>query len=186
MARKQEPGKYEAILAMRNPDGSPRIPKLPPNPDDLAKQEKVDLVKANITDRNPRLLANAYITYREKKDKLLAELAANEVYLDAYEQMLEESKDAHAEGWGQYGVKENTLRLASGATIRVHSEPYGLVKDRDAFRRWCIANDYERQLTLHASRVNSIVKEHLVAGKPEPDGCTTFAKTTIYYSPRGE
>ena len=186
MARKQEPGKYEALLAARNPDGSPRIPKLPPNPDDLAKQEKVDLVKANTTNRNPRLLADAYIIYREKKDKLLAELSANEIYLDAYEQLLEESKDVHAEGWGQYGAKENMLRLANGATIRVHSEPYGLVADRDAFRLWCIKNGYERQLTLHASRTNSIVKERLVAGQPAPDGCTTFAKTTIFYSSKGE
>jgi len=40
-------------------------------------------------------------------------------------------------------------------------------------------NGYERQLQLHASTMNAIVKERLIAGEAEPDGCEAFARTKI-------
>jgi len=66
-------------------------------------------------------------------------LAACNLRIEAATQLLVASQDRGDEEWGKYGVKPNALRLENGDTIRVHSEPYGQVKDKEAFRLWCIA-----------------------------------------------
>jgi hypothetical protein len=161
----------------------PDLPKLPPDP---SKQDKIEDVKMTVVDRSARTLAETYIDLRREKNRIQKELSDINVRVEAYEQLLEDSKETGLGGWGQYGVKDNALRLSTGDTIRVQKEPYGQVVDKEAFRQWCIANGYERQLQLWPSTMSSIVKERLISGEPEPDGCETYAKTTIVYVPKGE
>ena len=73
------------------------------------------------------------------KEGIEALLAACNLHIEAATQLLVASQDRGDEEWGKYGVKPNALRLENGDTIRVHSEPYGQVKDKEAFRLWCIA-----------------------------------------------
>ena len=177
---KTKPGKYDAVLQ--------GLQKLPPQ--DLSRQEKIDKIKeeavADILQQtrldaltNPSLLADRYIFLRSQEDDLLEELSKITIQLDAFEQLLADSQEVNVGGWGEYGVNDKALRLPDGTTVRVDREPYGQVKDKEAFRLWCIKNGYETQLQLWPSRMNAIVKERLLVGQPEPDGCESFSKFKI-------
>lgn len=168
MAR-SKPGKYDSVL--------PGLPKLPPA--DLTYQEKVQQFKDGVGTRDAVLIAGDYVTLRAKEAELKAELSKIHLAMEALEQLLTESQEIQAAGWGDYGVKENALRLPTGETIRVQPEPYAYVKDKEAFRQWAIANGYERQMTLPWQTTNTLVKERLLQGEPEPDGCEAFCKTKI-------
>lgn len=168
-------GKYDALI--------PRLPK--GQPEDLNYQAKVQRFKDTVTDRSTLALATQYIKARTVIEDIKAELYMMNVELAALEQLLEESQQNGAELWGLYGVKENALRLPDGSTIRVQLEPYGQVQDKERFRLWCIYNGYERQMHIWPSTMNAIVKERLVQGEPEPDGCTAFVKTKVVYVPKG-
>lgn len=115
----------------------PGLRPLPP--DDAAQQDKINRVKDEITNRDAVTLADAYIQLRKRKEEIATVLSALDVRVKAHEQLLAESSDAKADGWGKYGVKDNALRLPSGETVRVQREPYGKVTDKEAFRLWCMA-----------------------------------------------
>lgn len=168
-------GKYDAVL--------PSLPKLPP---DVTRQNEIEQLKAKIAVRNPYLMAETYTTLRELKDQLKAQLSTVELQIEAYEQLLAESQEEGGSGWGQFGVKPNALRLQNGDTIRIQPEPYGKVTDKEAFRQWCIANGYERQLQLWPSTMNAIVKERLLAGDPEPDGTEAYSYTKVVLTRKGQ
>jgi hypothetical protein len=127
MARK--PGTYDAVM--------PGLKPLPP--DDAARQDRIERAKAEIADRGAAALASAYVRLRKRKEEIAAALSALEIRINAHEQLLAASQESHAEGWGQFGVKDNALRLPGGETVRVHKEPYGKVVDKEAFRLWCMA-----------------------------------------------
>lgn len=166
----QKAGKYDAVL-----------PNLRKFQEESTYQQKIDEVKRTIPAKNAIELADLYIQARRLKDALTEQTYLVQLKLTALEQLLDDSQERQAAGWGDYGVKENALRLASGATIRVHREPYGTVKDKEAFRLWCISNGYERQLQLWPSTMNAIVKERLLAGEAEPDGCESWSKLKVVY-----
>jgi len=166
---RSKPGKYDAVL--------PSLKPLPPA--DLAYQEKVQQIKDGIDNRDAVILAADYMVLRAKKDELSEKMYQLNRHIAAFEQLIAESQEAQAAGWGEYGVKDNALRLPTGETIRVQEEPYGQVKDKEAFRQWAIENGYERQLALPWQTINAIVKERLIAGNPEPDGCETFRNRKI-------
>jgi hypothetical protein len=165
------PSKYDAVL--------PNLRPAPPA--DPSWQDRVERFKATIVERDSASLAAEYVNLRAAKDDLDAEASVLNLRLEAYTQLLVASQDADADGWGRYGVAGNALRLASGDTIRVQREPYGQVRDKEAFRLWCVANGYERQLQLWPSTMNAIVKERLVAGDPEPDGVEAYARAKVVY-----
>lgn len=135
---------------------------------------------------NAVALSAAYIALRyEKQVQEAAEKALN-LKIEACTQLLVASQDRGDEGWGKYGVKDNALRLENGDTIRVHAEPYGQVKDKEAFRLWCIANGYERQLQLWPSTMNALAKERRVNGDPDPDGVEVFRKEQVKFIAAGK
>jgi hypothetical protein len=172
MARSRS--KYDSILS--------RLSPAPPHD----RQDDINEYKATVKDVTPVGLANAYILARTEKDLLELKLREVNLRVAALEQMLTASQDGREPGWGQYGVGLNSLRLASGDTIRIERAPYGQVVDREAYRQWCIKNGYERQLMLWPSRTNTIVKERLLAGEPEPDGVTAFSQVKVVFTPAGE
>lgn len=105
--------------------------------------------------------------------------------IEACTQLLVESQERGDAPWGAYGVKDNAMRMESGDTVRVNSEPYGQVKDKEAFRLWCIANGYENQLQLWPATMNAIAKERCAAGERNPDGVETFRKDVVKFIPAG-
>lgn len=171
---KSRPGKYDTVL--------PGLPVLPP--EDPKRQDKINQIKEKIG-YDALTLAQGYVKLRAEKDELAAELSDVQLSIDAYEQALAESQEAQGAGWGDYGAKDNMLRLATGESVRVQPEPCGQVKDKEAFRLWCIAAGYERQLQLWPSTMQSIVKERLLAGEPEPDGVEWFRRNKIFLAKNG-
>lgn len=167
--------KYAAVL--------PGLTKLPP--EDTGWQAKVNLVKASITRREAEFLAVKYVERRQLKEEIDARLSEVNAEIAALEQLLAESQEQRAEGWGRYGVKDNALRLADGSTIRVQQEPTGKVVDKEAFRQWCVANGYETKLQLWPSVMNAIVKERLLSGEPEPDGTEAYSYTKVVFVKKG-
>jgi hypothetical protein len=169
-------GKYDAVLQ--------GLSKLPPA--DLNYQQKIEQAKEQVPTREAVALAEHYANLRLQKAEAEAALSAVNLQIAAYEQLLAESQEAGAAGWGAYGVKENALRLASGDTIRVQPEPSGKVVDKEAFRQWCIENGYANQLQLWPSTMNAIVKERLLQGDPGPEGTEVFLYTKVVFVKKGK
>jgi len=114
--------------------------------------------------------AKAYQELRMIKDKI-DEWGSNvQLLLDAYTELLVDQMEVEG---------TDGLRLETGGSISKWEEPYGTVKDKEAFRKWCIANGYEGQLQLWPATMAALVKERLIAGEPEPDGIEVFAKTIV-------
>lgn len=66
--------------------------------------------------------------------------------------------------------------LMDGRSISVQPEPHAQVEDREAFRLWCLANGYERELTLSWQTANAVTKERLLRGEPEPEGVKAYIR----------
>lgn len=85
--------------------------------------------------------------------------------LRALEQMLEERYE-------DMGVDK--LRLESGVNVALEREPAAQVKDRDAFREWCVREGYANELQLPHQTMNKITKERLTNGEEPPPGVAAF------------
>ena len=90
--------------------------------------------------------------------------------LDAYQSLMVAQFEAE-------GI--SSLKLSTGQPIVTYEEPYAQVIDKDAFRLWCIKQGLERSLVLPWQTTNKITKDMLLAGDPEPDGVTIYAKTRV-------
>ena len=166
------PSKYDAIL--------PGIATMPVV--DQSYQDKVDAAKVKLQDLSAADLAAEYARMDAAKEDILVKLYAANLRIEAITQLLVASQDANGEGWGDYGVADNAIRLPSGATIRVQPEITGQVKDKEAYRLWCIKNGYETRLQLWPTTTNAIVKERLMAGEPEPDGVQAFRRNKLVFT----
>lgn len=169
-------GIYDAVLPKDAPTTDP----------DSKRQEKIDRIKSEIGKPDAVTLGMVYASLRKEKADIEERLYSVGLRISAVEQLLMDSQAAADAEWGQYGAKDNAIRLASGDVIRIDREPQGKVVDKEAFRLWCIENGYERQLQLWPSRMNSICKERLKAGEPEPDGCDISTYKKIVFTPHKE
>lgn len=167
------PSKYDAVL-----------PGLKPAPiADLTYQAKIDEVKQTIGKRDPTDLVSLYGALCDEDARVKKVQYDLNVRFAALEQLLADSQERGEPGWGDYGATETMIKLADGTKLQVQPEPYGQVKDKEAFRQWCIANGYERQMQLWPSTMNSICKERLVEGEPLPDGCEVFRRPRVVFTP---
>src|SRR5262245_28362792 len=108
-------------------------------------QEKVEAVKSKIIADDPlasnssAVLAKAYVKLRTQKEELeRIEFDVN-LELEAYSQLLNDRFEVE-------GI--SSVTLDTGETAARYVEPYATVRDREAFRLWCIMNGYEAQMTL--------------------------------------
>ncbi len=115
-------------------------------------------------------LARAYADARLVLDGISEWRSSAQLLVDAYEYAMVQQME-------EEGVA--SLRLASGASVSTHSEPYGKVVDKEAFRLWCIANGYEGQLQLWPSTMNALAKERTLAGEAPPDGVEVTCKVMV-------
>lgn len=114
--------------------------------------------------------AKAYQELRALIDKIKEWQSNVQLLLDAYTELMIDQMEVE-------GMK--AVRLTDGSSVSTYEEPYGQVKDKEAFRQWCIANGYANQLQLWPATMNAMVKERLMQGQPEPDGVEVFSKTVI-------
>lgn len=118
-------------------------------------------------------LTRTYIQLRILKDIIKDWLSSTHLLFEAYEELM--LSQLENEGL-------TTLKMSGGGGITTFAEPYASVEDSEAFRLWCLANGFEHDMHLHPMRRQSLVKEMLLNGEPEPPGIKTFAKTIIRVS----
>jgi len=107
------------------------------------------------------------------KQGLKDALADHQFKLDVIEMMLAESQDRGDHGWGLYGSPETTVKMPSGAALRVQKVPVAEITDEVKLFDWCYDEEkgnLRASLKIHASRLQSITKERLALGLPAPDG----------------
>ena len=158
-------GKYAHVI-----DKLPKVLGVDPT-----NQDKIDAVARAISEepgftRHGSYLAELYTDIRFEKDAAKQILSEIQLRLDAVEQMLVD----------QYEVEGTTsVHLVTGESVSVQYEPYAQVTDREAFRLWCLANGLERSMVLHPSTTQSLIKERLLEGEPEPAGINVVAQAKL-------
>lgn len=151
---------------------TPNLPKfLDP---DVKYREKVEQEKERLLDGQmsipARELAVMYVAAREAKEATDAQLKLDNITVEAARILFcETMEDEDLTSLGLTGI----------GAIRVQREPYAQVVDKAAFRHWCLRNGLEESLALPWQSTNSITKERLLEGKPEPDGITAFQKDKV-------
>lgn len=156
-------GKYTKLVE------SGVLPKLPVEKGDF--QDKVEAYKTELLKEDSELLKkpiNLSMKYREtrdEKDALEKQVKALNVKIEALEQMLETAYEAQ---------ELHSLSFAGGINLAMHPEPIPKVEDKEAFRRWCLAEGFEKQMVLHSSTVKGLVADRLLEGLPLPTGVRAF------------
>lgn len=157
-------GKYTKIT-----DHLPRTSGNDPN-----YQAKVEATKVRLLEQNAGYgvseLAAHFVDLRKEKDIIEAHLSDCNLQIEAVSQLL-------GEQFEDEGL--STLKLKTGAAISIYMEPYAQVVDREAFRQWCIREGLETQLQLPWQTTNSLAKQRLLEGEPEPAGVAVFSKQRI-------
>lgn len=109
-----------------------------------------------------------------KKEAIEAELKDVSLELRALSELMEDQFENE-------GVR--TVSLIDGGSIRRQPEPYATVVDQRAMLEWALGdNDMRNSLTIHWSRLNSVTKQLLKAGLPEPPGVKAWSKTKFFYT----
>lgn len=114
--------------------------------------------------------ARVYTELRILHDDIKDWLSSTQLLLDAYQDLM--LKQFEVEGI-------SSLRMADGGSVSTYSEPFAQVKDREAFRRWCLEHGFQLDMHLHPSKIQSILKEMLLAGETEPPGIEVYAKAMV-------
>jgi hypothetical protein len=159
-------GKYEHLI-----DKLPRLLGTEPK-----YQEKVELVKAAMleelgADFIPAVdLAKTYADLRAEIDAIEAQLSEANLRLESTSQLMTEQFEVEG---------TSSLTIKGLGSIRTQYEPYSKVEDKEKFRLWCIKNGFEQSMVLPWQSTNSVTKERLLAGLPEPDGIVAHAKVKI-------
>lgn len=177
-------GKYAKVI-----DNLPRY-----QGDDPRYQEKVEAVKAAIlAESGSSFIPASNLAYRFRKlrgddDSILRapreriEAIIEEFGRDGLDEIVKEV-NLRIEAiqqlmTDQFEVEDlSGVRMADGGLVSQIKEPYPKVEDKSKFLKWCIDNGLSNQLSLHVKTMESIVKQRLLDGEPEPDGVRAYFKT---------
>jgi hypothetical protein len=159
-------GKYDHVLD--------KLPKLLGEEPDY--QARIDAVKREILTKEKRYAATFAAEYAKvRREKAIVKKILSEIdlRLTAYEQLVVDQFEVEA---------TKSLTLEGGDIVRIQPEPYLVVEDKEKFRQWCIANGMERELHLLWQTANSLCKERLIIGEPEPEGTRVFNRVKIVFT----
>ncbi len=152
-------GKYDQVLAEKDLKSVLSV---------TPRNERVQLLMDEIKKATPDLsdLAYEYAMSRKQKDELDGQLSVIQERLDALKYLLIPT----------FEEKElSSVKLAAtGQTVSIQREPYARVTDKEAYRKWCIKNDMENEMSLPWQTTNALTKEALLQGLAEPDGVEAF------------
>lgn len=176
-----EPARRDIVTAVKNEITQPSDVVVPLDPEakfielmaemELCLKQVINLEKRRTGGRRwASEFAKAYQELRTLIDKIKEWQSNVQLLLDAYTELMIDQMEVE-------GMK--AIRLTDGSSVTTYEEPYGQVKDKEAFRQWCITNGYGNQLQLWPATMNAMVKERLILGQPEPDGVEIFSKTVI-------
>ena len=152
------PGKYADVIK--------DLPSLTGN-----RSERVNIVREKFADLGAIDLARQYALFRKKKAALDTELKLVQENVDAVASLL-------VPAYESAGVSSMKI-LETGQTVSVQKEPSAVLENKDAFRLWCIANGYERELRLMPQTMNALVKEKILAGEAPPEGTSVYVRDKL-------
>lgn len=175
----EDPSYVDAVAAVKQEFLEPE--PYPPNIEDLRKtidiridtiSSQYEKLHASILDiacgrRHASAFAAAYAEVRKLEKQVASWKSDVEVMKEAITQLFVDQAENE-------GIHSITLDTGRGVSFTL--EPYPTVKDREAFRQWCLGQGLESQLTLHPSTMASLVKRMLADGEPEPPGVEVFSK----------
>lgn len=152
----------------------PRYEEIPEGNDGLirltkAKEAVIASLREGGRNFNSTELAKLYILARDEKKDLQEELKTVELRLTAItvlatQKFEEEEVNAIDTAYGRVGTKVT---------------PYMNIKDKAAFRKWCIDNGMENELVLPWTTANALASRLLLEDGVVPDGMEPFLKTTL-------
>jgi hypothetical protein len=172
IAAKSEELKFKRATKSRGKyaNVTPHLPKLVE-----PRSERVEKVREQYRDQSAVNLARIYADLRRAHDEIADTLSSINERIEAVSSLI-------VTAYEQEGV--SSLRIAeTGQTVSVQSEPIAAfegttpeerVEAKERFRLWCLANGFERQMALHPSTTQALVKQLLLDGQPEPDGIKAF------------
>lgn len=137
-----------------------------------SRNEKVLEAKNAIGKLPPGKLCEKYRLFRIAKDAIAEDLSDINLQIEAISELLREAYEAA-------GIR--SLKLVSGGSIGIHPEPKAQVIEKETYRLWCLKQGLESQLALVWATTNSITKNLLLAGQPEPDGVKAYMLYKISY-----
>jgi hypothetical protein len=177
-----EPERRDIVQAVKDQILLPALPYAPPNLPEDSPQEL--LAEAETLIRKARTIltysaagrpyaaefARLYAESRRMRERI--DLLGSEIGL-----LIEASQWVMCEQMEVEGVA--SLKLTNGQPVSTFLEPYAQVVDKETFRRWCIDEGLERQMSLPWQTTNALTKQRLLGGDPEPPGVTCYAKTKV-------
>lgn len=98
-------------------------------------------------------LASLYKLVKEQEDLLDEALKKVHLFKRAIAEMVEEE-------YKTSGI--TSLKLAEGGLLFTQPEPCGVVKDKEAFRQWCLKEGLEHSMHLNPQTMNSMVKKRVL------------------------
>jgi hypothetical protein len=132
----------------------------------------------------PTRLAHRYTQFRNEKDAIEAELSRVNLELETVTRMLIDSYNAEEADWGTYGASKETVKLPSGDSVRLEPGPHLKVEDKEKFRQYCLkVPDLAAAMAIPWQTGNSLMKELLLKGQPEPPGTKAYRRFKVVYTP---
>lgn len=144
-----KPGKWNRLLR--------DVPLVQEEP---SYQARVDERKTEYADFDAVRLVKTYFALRDVKQREEEAISDVNLSIKAIEQLL----------IAAYTAQDiSSLTVEDLGSVRVQPEPTVKVLDKEAFRQWCLANGFEREMTLHYQTAVSVMKTLLENGEPIPD-----------------
>lgn len=148
-----------------------KYPRLPPDPSfeqvvGESKRlilEQADAARIHLTIGE---LGRRLYGLRQQKEALEDKIKDLNVGIEAYSALFINKADEQE--------IEGPVRVEGGASISIIDEPKLQVEDPQKFRQWCKDNDLEEALKMDWQTANALLKERLLEGQPEMDGCKAF------------
>lgn len=139
-------------------------------PLEIPRNERVEAIREKYIGFDPIDLAKAYAAARKVKELCDTEAKSANETIDAIVSVLVPAFE---------GADITTIKLDTGQSVSVGPLPRATVEDRDVFREWCKKNGYERELNLAWQTTDTITKELLLQGLPEPDGVKAYVVSRL-------
>jgi len=166
----QRKGKYGKVIEKL---GLTQAPSADPQRDELVKavQQRMREDASDAGEQmNAGYLARHYFELRKEKDRITEEEKNINLELEAVQQLI-------VQKFEEEGMSR--IVLDDGASVGSSEEPYPVVKDPDALRRWVVKNKLEGMLSLNHNTLKALTKQLLIDGQPVPEGVDVFYKTQL-------
>jgi hypothetical protein len=126
---------------------------------------------------DPVRLAERYAKARREQERIGKELYQANLDEAVLLKMLVDSYQASEDGWGTHGATPETIRLATGDSIRLQPEPVLKIDDREQWRAFCLQDaDLAATMNPHWQKANSLMKERLLRDEEPPPGTSVWKR----------